>query len=487
MVPSRREPETSAPRIVVAGLSGDAGKTLVSLALVLALRERGMDVRAFKKGPDYIDAAWLSWASGAEARNLDTWMAGFESVQTAFARHAMPSGMNLVEGNRGLFDGVDAAGTHSTAELAKRLGAPVLLVVDARKTTRTVAALVLGCRALDPDVEIAGVVLNRVAGARHEAIAREAVETACGVRVVGAIPRLEGEHLPGRHLGLVTPEEHGSTEQVRRLALDVAAYLDLAAIDALARRVAPLPAAEDTATRHSPRATPESSGGVTIAYLRDSAFSFYYPENLEALQDAGASLVAVSSLADARLPSAVHGLYIGGGFPETHGARLAHNRPLLECIRRAAEDGMPTYAECGGLMLLSRAFWHDGERHEMAGVFPFEVEMCRRPQGHGYATLVVDQPNAFFRIGTTLNGHEFHYSRIRADAAGGLPTACEVRRGTGCAAGRDAVMAGNVWASYVHLHADAAPGWAPAFVNAAARFRNESVSPGASEERTPRR
>jgi cobyrinic acid a,c-diamide synthase len=486
-----RDPASRASRIVVAGLSGDAGKTLVSLALLLAFRERGVDARAFKKGPDYIDAAWLSWASGRPARNLDTWLAGFEAVRDGFERHATTGGINLIEGNRGVFDGVDAEGTHSTAELAKTLRAPVLLVVDARKATRTLAALVLGCRSLDPDLEIGGVVLNRVAGGRHESVARDAIEAACDVKVVGAIPRIDGDCLPGRHLGLVTPEEHRSIGEVRELALKAAGYLDVEAIQAIAeaavRQAGRLPQGDEEAGRlsrdegHVPSRGPDGardSGGAgfqarpRIACLRDSAFSFYYPDNLEALEEAGASLVAVSSLADAALPASIHGLYIGGGFPETHAWRLAENRSLLDSIRRAAADGLPVYAECGGLMLLARALRYQGQRHEMAGVFPFDVEVCPRPQGHGYARLLVEKPNPFFAVGTTLKGHEFHYSRISGEPMLQDTTACRVDRGTGCGSGRDAIISNNVWAAYVHLHAASVPDWAPGFVRAAVNFRS---------------
>ena len=475
------------PRLVVAGLSGDSGKTLVTLGLLLALRERGTDVRAFKKGPDYIDAAWLSWASGHPARNLDTWLSGFAAARDSFARHATDEGVNVIEGNRGLFDGVDAEGTHSTAELAKTLRAPVVLVVDARKATRTLAAPVLGCRSLDPDVEIAGVVLNRVSGGRHESVAREAIENACGVEVLGAIPPFEGNELPGRHLGLVTPEEHGAIDRVKELALEAAGCIDLDRIAEIARGAsqswsfAPRlesprlesPRAESQSWSFAPRLEPPR---LEVAYLRDSAFSFYYPENLEALEAAGASLVPVSSLTAVSLPPGIHALYIGGGFPETHAARIAANRSLLDSIRRAADDGLPIYAECGGLMLLARELLRDGERFAMAGALPVDVEMCPRPQGHGYARLVVDKANPFFPIGATLKGHEFHYSRIAGDGSTVVPlhdlTACAVARGTGCGSGRDAIVSNNVWASYVHLHAASAPDWASGFVRAAVTFRD---------------
>jgi cobyrinic acid a,c-diamide synthase len=470
------------PRLVVAGLSGDAGKTLVSLGLVLAWRERGVEVQAFKKGPDYIDAAWLSWASGRPARNLDTWLAGFDAVRDQFHRHATRDGVNLIEGNRGVFDGVDAEGTHSTAQLARAASAPVILVVDARKVTRTAAALVLGCRAFDPALDIAGVVLNRVAGARHEAVTRAAVESATGVPVVGAIPRIDRDDLPGRHLGLVTPAEHESPGKVREFASElVVGHLDVDRVLEIARRVSARTddngGAEDRAAE--PDRKPPS---VVIGCLRDPAFSFYYPDNLEALAQAGASLVSISSLEDPSLPPGLDALYIGGGFPEIHASRLAANRCLLASVQRAAIAGLPIYAECGGLMLLSRAISVGGQRHEMAGVLPLDVDVCDRPQGHGYTRLVVDRPNPFFDVGTVLKGHEFHYSGP-APGPGSRQavremTACGVERGTGCGFGRDAVSLGNVWASYTHLHATATPEWAPALVRAAIQQRaRASTSP----------
>jgi len=211
------------PRLVVAGLSGDSGKTLVSLALLLLAREAHIEVAAFKKGPDYIDAAWLTWASGLPARNLDTFLMGFPKAVGSFARHALPGGLNIVEGNRGLYDGSDARGTHSTAELAKALKSPVLLVINATKVTRTLAASVLGCQKLDPEVQIAGVILNQVSGVRHERVLREAIESVSGVPVLGVLPRAPGDALlPERHLGLVTPQEHPRIESVHSNLLSLA-------------------------------------------------------------------------------------------------------------------------------------------------------------------------------------------------------------------------------------------------------------------------
>jgi cobyrinic acid a,c-diamide synthase len=450
------------PRLVVAGLSGESGKTLVSLALLLEAGRRGIAAQAFKKGPDYIDSAWLAWASGRPARNLDPYLMGFERAAASFARHALPDGCNIIEGNRGLYDGADARGTHSTAELAKTLRAPVVLVVNATKITRTAAALVLGCRRLDPQVDIAGVVVNQVSGARHERILREAIESACGVPVLGAVPRAKADVLlPSRHLGLVTPQEHPDPSMlVRQLMAAVGAYLDFDRLLDISRRAEPLtvPYAE------APAQT--GGGGFKIGYLSDSAFCFYYPENLEALHAAGAVLVAISSLTAAELPAGLDALYIGGGFPETHAAALSANSGLLASVREAARRGLPIYAECGGLMYLSQALTWQGRRYPMAGALPFEVDLCAAPQGHGYVELLVDRPNAFFAPGTRLRGHEFHYSRL-CGHSGTLETACAVLRGTGCCQGRDAVVTGNIWAAYTHLHALATPEWAQAMLQAA--------------------
>jgi cobyrinic acid a,c-diamide synthase len=437
----------------------------VSLGLLLLARKRGLPTAAFKKGPDYIDAAWLSWASGRTARNLDTFLMGSGQAARSFLEHGVNKGLNLVEGNRGLFDGVDARGTHSTAELAKLLNAPVLLVINASKVTRTVAALALGCQTLDPQVRIGGVILDRVAGPRHAAVLRESVESICHLPVLGLLPRVqENVLLPGRHLGLVTPQEHGSLDQLCSNVLSlVEGRVDFDRVVALARSAPPL---EQPAVA-APSAA--EGRGLKIAYLRDAAFSFYYPENLEALERSGAQLVPVSALAASALPDALDALYIGGGFPETHASPLSANVSLLASIRKHAAQGLPIYAECGGLMLLSRAIHWKGQRFPMAGVLPFEVEIRSTPQGHGYVEMVVDTLNPFYPLGTRIRGHEFHYSRVIPTTD--LPlTACAVERGTGSYQKRDAVLMLNVWASYTHVHAMGTPTWAGGLVAQARRF-----------------
>jgi cobyrinic acid a,c-diamide synthase len=458
------------PRIVIAGLSGGSGKTIVSLGLLLAARRRGLSIRAFKKGPDYIDAAWLAWAAGGVVHNLDTYLMGLEAVVTSFTAHAVPGGLNLIEGNRGLYDGVDARGTHSTAVLAKALQAPVVLVLDATKVTRTAAALVFGCQRLDPDANIAGVILNRVGSARHERVLREAIEVSCGIPVLGAIPRIqEAGLLPERHLGLVSPEEYSGIELLRgKLESLLEGRMDMEKLWRLSCLAPTLHAPEQSALRLP------AGHGLKIAHIRDSAFTFYYPENLESLRAAGATLVPISALSATSLPGDIDALYIGGGFPETHGQALSANKPFLASLWRAVDEGLPVYAECGGLMLLSRAIIWKTLKFRMAGILPFEVEVCPKPQGHGYTELFVDTPNPFFPEGTALKGHEFHYSRILLGSE--RPnTACAVRRGIGCCHDRDGVIVRNLWASYTHLHALATPEWARGLLSAARRFARKKA------------
>ncbi len=452
------------PRLLIAGLSGGSGKTVVTMGLLLLLRRAGIDVRAFKKGPDYIDPAWLAWASAHPARNLDAFLMGADGARDSFVRHGIADGINLIEGNRGLFDGVDAAGTYSSAALAETIDTPIVLVVDATKMTRTAAALVLGCQKLEPRALIQGVLLNNVNGERHERILRETIESTCSIPVIGALPRMATNPLPERHLGLVPPDEH---EQMDRVEQNLMAWMenrvDLETLISIAQSAS---AIEHSA---SPRMSQPGARGLKIGYLRDAAFSFYYPENLEALQSAGAGLVSISALDAAEVPAGLHALYIGGGFPETHAQAISANTHFLESLRVACAAGLPVYAECGGLMLLARSLIWKGMRYPMAGAFPVDVEGFAKPQGHGYSEITVDAPNPFLPQGAVLRGHEFHYSRI-VSGAESVATVCAVMRGTGCFAGRDGLTIHNTMAAYTHLHATATPEWAAGLITAASEF-----------------
>lgn len=456
----------AAPRVVIAGLSGGGGKTLVSVGIVAAWRGAGHAVAAFKKGPDYIDAAWLSRAADAPCRNLDLFLMPADAIHRSVAAACGRGATAVIEGNRGLYDGVDSRGTFSTAALAKLLDAPVVLVVDATKATRTVAALVLGCQRLDPAVALAGVILNRVAGRRHEGVLRDAIGEICGLPVLGALPRLSRHPFPERHLGLVPPDEHAALDAAVADAARVAEqHLDLPGLHAIAARA---PALGSATAVGAERAAPPS---VTVGIFRDAAFQFYYPENLEALMWAGARLVEISPLTDTALP-AVDALYIGGGFPETLAERLAGNRPFRDAVRHAAEHGLPIYAECGGAVYLGAELVMNGTTYPMAGVLPAVFGFGDRPQGHGYAEIETVTPNPFFGVGEALRGHEFHYTHLSAPAGTEARFAFRVLRGHGFDGRRDGLCHRNVLATYTHLHALGSTSWAPALVAAAQRGRD---------------
>ncbi len=451
--------------IVVAGLSGGSGKSVVAVALVAAFAGQGRNVVPFKKGPDYIDAGWLQLAAGHPCYNLDPYLMEPEIIRDSFGRHASQAEMVILEGNRGLFDGVNIEGAYSTAELAVDLKLPVLLVVDCTKATRTIAALVLGCQKLDPRVKIAGVVLNRLGTARHESIVRQAVERYTGIPVVGAIPRAKIDIFPQRHLGITPHQEHAGAEQAAGMLADMAhKYLDLRKIEELMADVRePGPATKLTEQN---RAAPR----VRIGLLKDAAFQFYYPENLEALENEGAELVEINAMTAEELPE-LDGLYIGGGFPETGARRLADNTAFRLSVKRASESGLPIYAECGGLIYLGESILLDGEKYHLAGVFPVSFGLHRRPQAHGYTELAVQGENPFYREGERIKGHEFRYSTVLSWTGKPADLVFAMERGVGFMAGRDGLLAKNTLALYTHIHALSTPLWAGSLVARAAEFK----------------
>ncbi len=467
---------TNYPRLVVSGLSGDSGKTMVSCGLLSAFRSKGLSVCAFKKGPDYIDAAWLSLASGKPARNLDTYLMGFAGARRSFIESAFQDGINVIEGNRGLFDGVDTSGTHSTAELAKLLKAPVIMTLNISKVTRTAAAEILGCMRLDPDLNIAGVILNRAANHRHGYVVKEAIEEVTGLPVLGVIPKLSSEAiLPSRHLGLITPDEFELSEIVMREAgKAVDDNVDVPAIIEIANRFADQleqskPHTAGTSMQSSShRAMEDYPTRMRMGYFKDRSFSFYYPENLEMLEAAGMELISISPSHDV-LPDHLDALYIGGGFPEMNLPSLISNQEMMKAVREAADDGLPIYAECGGLVYLAKCLEWNEKKYDLAGVLPIVVRMREKPQGHGYCEAVVDRENPFFKLGVTIRGHEFHYSSICLHDPE-IRSSLSLTRGVGSFDRRDGLTYKNVFASYVHIHALATPQWVDGIVECAAEY-----------------
>ena len=466
--------QSNIPRVILAALRGGAGKTFLTVGLIAALRKRGLDLGVFKKGPDYIDAGWLGLAAGGVCYNLDAYLFNLDVLLGSFLKRSCRKDAAIVEGNRGLFDGVDAAGSYSTAELAKILKAPVVLIVDATKVTRTAAAQVLGCRMLDPALELKAVILNRVAGARHERILREAIEGATSIPVIGSVNKLSLINFPQRHFGLLPLQEHPQAlefvEEAARWSkrsVDLDRLLEIAA----SAEDFPFGAASDLSDcRQRP-----SSAGLRIGILKDSAFQFYYPENLEALESKGAQLVEISALAPAELPE-LDGLYIGGGFPETHAEALACNSIFKKSLLKAVENGLPVYGECGGFIYLSRSLRIDEKVYPMVGVFPVDTVLQRKPQGLGYIHVEVTGPNPFYQIGAVLIGHEFHYSHVAGIDETRSAFAFRVLRGYGMDGLRDGICVRNALGTYVHLHALGEPAWAEAFMAKASEF-HASCSP----------
>lgn len=460
------ERKVAARGLVVAGLGGGSGKSVVAVGLAAVFARRGRAVAPFKKGPDYIDAGWLARAAGHPCYNLDPYLMTSEALYRSFQDHVRDREMVIIEGNRGLYDGVDAEGRYSTAELAKSLGLPVLLVVDCTKTTRTVAALVLGCKHLDPGVRICGVILNRVGTARHEKIIRQAVEQITGIPVLGAFPRSGQDIFPQRHLGVTPCPEHAAADQaVETLAARAEQYLDLAGVEKAMTALAGVPA-------EGPGPVTFLADKVRIGVLRDAAFQFYYQENLEALASCGAELVEINALAATELPP-LDALYIGGGFPETSARALAANSSFRASVRQAAEAGLPIYAECGGLIYLGASMELAGETYPLVGVFPVHFGLMDKPQAHGYTIFSVEGENPFYPQGLEVRGHEFRYSKVLRWQGTGADLVLSMRRGVGFCNGRDGLVHRNVLALYSHVHAVGTPQWAPAFVAKARKCRKE--------------
>jgi cobyrinic acid a,c-diamide synthase len=447
-------------RVLISAAHKSSGKTTLSIGLCAALRQRGLTVQPFKKGPDYIDPMWLSQASGRACRNLDLYLMEPNDVVATFRRHAPPDGISIVEGNKGLYDGLALDGSNSNAALAKLLDLPVVLVLDARGMTRGIAPLILGYQAFDRDIDIAGVILNNLGGSRHEAKLRAVIEHYTDVPVIGAVHHDERLQIVERHLGLMPSNESTeSADYIHAIGEVINERIDL---DRLLQLVDRPPLAAVPAPDIAPLPL---NGNIRIGIARDRAFGFYYADDLDALQTAGAELVPFDTLRDAHLPD-VDALYIGGGFPEMCAGELQANATLRHDIKNAIESGMPAYAECGGLMYLSRSLTHEGKRYDMVGAIPGDVVMHSKPVGRGYVHLAENAQHPWPRPdmpAKQIRAHEFHYSSLE-----NLPAdskfAYRVQRGHGIDSENDGLILHNLLASYTHLRTIGSCYWASRFV-----------------------
>ena len=487
-------------RVFVSAAHKSSGKTTASVGIAAALRARGLTVQPFKKGPDYIDPLWLSAAAGRHCHNLDFHTMGHAEIRAELVRRSAGADLSLIEGNKGLHDGVAASGADSNAALAKLLSAPVVLVVDTRGITRGIAPLLCGYRDFDPGVRIAGVILNQVGGGRHEGKLVRAVQDYTDIPVLGAIGRVPELALDAAHLGLVPPDEVAAAGgRVERIARRIETDVDLDRVHGIAARAGTLdrtgtfdttlpPSRPAAHSARDVRATGRADDAnqdpappgreVRIAIARDAAFCFYYPGDLEALEAAGARLVPFDTLHDRAAPEA-DGIFIGGGFPERAMDALEANAPMRTSLRARIDAGMPAYAECGGLMYLARRIRWNGRSREMVGAIPADVAMHRRPRGRGYVVLepTGDAPWAP-RARGALHAHEFHHSsleNVESPSGPGWRYAYRVRRGHGIDGERDGIVIGNLLASYGHLRDVEGCRWAERFV-AFVRDRGDTPS-----------
>jgi len=446
-------------RLLISAAHKSSGKTTVSLGLCAALAERGLVVQPFKKGPDYIDPMWLGKAAGRPCHNLDFYCMSHAEILTTVGHYSSNTDISLIEGNKGLYDGLDLDGSNSNAALAKLTYSPVILVLDARGMTRGIAPLILGNQAFDPEIQIAGVILNQLGGSRHEAKLRAVIEHYTDVPVIGGVHRDPSLEIVERHLGLIPSNEaSASLDKIRYIRDAIKEQVDLDRLLAVAGQALltfdPVPAATGT-----------SGQTVRIGIARDAAFGFYYPDDLLALEQAGAELVMFNTISDKVLPE-VDGLFIGGGFPESRMQELEANTELRTQIRSAIENGLPAYAECGGLMYLARSLSWKDQRCDMAGVIPGDIVMHERPQGRGYVRLreTANAPWPASRPQGEFAAHEFHYSSLE-NTPDTLDYAYEVIRGTGIDGRNDGIVIHNLLACYSHMRDSNQHHWARRFVD----------------------
>lgn len=446
------------PRLLIAAVHSGSGKTTITSGIAAALAARGLRVHPYKVGPDYIDPGYLGAAAGGRADNLDTWLTDEAAMKRIFASASEEADISIIEGVMGLYDG-GRGGVSSTAQIAKALQAPVLLVIDVRSMGESAAAVAKGFCDYDPEVDLRGVIINRYGSESHKQMVCEAIER-LGLPVVGAVPRNKEAEVRERHLGLLPVEENSNREYIENIRKMIEPAIDLGAILKIAAGAPPL--ATEVA------AAPRAEKVTTIAVARDEAFSFYYPESIAALEAAGAEIISFSPLNDTKIPACC-GLIFGGGFPEVFAARLAANISMKESIAGAAASGMPIYAECGGFMYLTREIKDfEGAVHQMCGVIPMSCKMNDSLRTVGYVTAKALSDNVVAKEGEELRGHEFHFSS--AETGGGVPRAFRFTKNRTGESYEAGYAKGNILGFYLHLHFAGFPKAAARFVEVCGEY-----------------
>ena len=458
---------TKIPRVVIAATQSGSGKTTIVTGLLAALRAKGLKVQSYKIGPDYIDPGYHKLASGRPAHNLDTWLVSKEKLNEIFQKTAQDADIAVIEGVMGLYDG-GKNGISSTAEIAKLLDAPVLLVINAKSMGESAAAIALGFKNYDPTVDIRGVIINRLGSPTHRSMIEEALDK-LDIAAYGAIMRNDAMILPERHLGLVPVEENRKEkETVEEIGKTIAREVDIDRVITLAKSASELPKVEERSYG--------KAHDVKIAVARDDAFSFYYPESLAVLEEYGAEIIPFSPLKDNKLPEC-DGLILGGGFPEMFAKELYDNEGMRTSIHEAAEAGLPIYAECGGFMyLMKRMIDFEKNAYPMLGIVPGEVEMNRKLQTVGYVSATMQRDTVLGKKGTVLHGHEFHFSSECAPTEGvEYPRAFEFVRTRKKEPYDAGYASGNILGSYLHLHFAGCPQAAEHFVGVCRAYKNREA------------
>jgi len=476
-------PISSTP-LFISAAHKSSGKTTITIGLLAALKNKGLSVQPFKKGPDYIDPLWHGSASGTPCYSLDFNTMTRDEILQLVSRKITARDISIIEGNKGLYDGLDLDGSNSNAAIAKLLDAPVVLVLDARGMTRGIAPLILGYQAFDPGIHIAGVILNQLGGSRHESKLRSVIEHYTDVSVLGAVHKDQRLEIVERHLGLMPSNEDGEAQKkIADIGAIISSQIDLDKIINISHSHSPKHLLSPLKT--IPNTQPVNTL-LRLAYINDSAFGFYYPGDLEALEQAGAELIEVNSLTDTQLPEDIDGLFIGGGFPEERLTELNSNQPFRKSVCDAIENGLPTYAECGGLMYLCQNIIWEQQQYEMVGVIPADAKMEQTPQGRGLIrfseTSLMPWPDADIENETKeskiinkpmISAHEFHYSHL-VNISESLNYAYKIHRGQGIDGEHDGIVYKNLLACYAHLQDTGQNHWANRFIQFILRIKNAS-------------